>query len=329
MSVPQALRVFISSKDALSDERTTTEDALRSLYAEPVRVETTTWVATGRADEYLKQVAACDLLVLILEIREPADIDQDDYYNYVEQEVELAFGEGKTVLAFIKTTSTTAGVNYFLERVQHRVFRHDFRDCMELRASVRASVLNEVYQRYKSAPSVLTSKRDHYVFTAESIAKCRYRLYLCQATPTPLLGPRLQRDYERRLFDEFFKLIQRNNSSAKPAEIAVLYDLSVTRNTLANRADEYDIASMRANIDMLRNAGDQPLYVIDAADEMIPFMVVDHTYGIGHTLLRRTLAVVDSSPQVVSELTDLVHIETSASRHRGIDAFEKLLDDLE
>jgi len=323
MAVPQSLRVFISSKDALGDERATVEDALKAIATLPVRVETPTHVATGVSDEYLQEVLRSHLVVLILELGAPGEDDADSYYRYVEAEVDAAFGAGKTVLVFVKETSSSEA-DEFLKKVQKRAFRHDFRDCVQLRESVQASVLNEVYKRYRSAPKVFTSKRETYRWAAGVLGTCTARVHLCQSTPTLLLGPRKQRDYEEKLFREVQELLLRNSESSTPIEIAILFNAEALRTELSERLSDYDVDCMAENISFLRRVAGQSVYVADADDE-VPFVVADHTYLIGYPGKKRFLAVADRSPVVVAELAHLVDHATSTSGQHGIDLFEKLL----
>ncbi len=326
MSPTENLRVFISSKDEMEDERSTVEDALADMGMTPVRVETHKWLATGQVDENIKQVSSSHLMILVLELLDPVVLHDDEYYEHVGMEVETALAEGKTVLAFVKESSPQGAVDEFLAQLQHRVFHRRFRNCVELRKLVRQSVLEELSRRYKRRPRVLKSRREMYEYAANSFNNVQQRLYMCMATPIQLLGPRKNKQYEKLMYDAFFELVKRVGTAASPAEVVIIFDLNAAEAELRDNANEYDTSMFRENLRRLRAARASNLYIIAGTDEVVPFVVMDHTYAIGHALRRRILAVVDTNTAVVDEFRDMVMSLTSDEQTNGLDAFEGLLD---
>jgi len=242
--------VFISSKDMLKQERGTVERVIRSLDMNPIRTETSEWFATPDSKEYLTRIGNSNIVVLIVDLAAKIeDVNSARYYQYVKEEVDLAFSLGVPVLAFFKETNEKSRkeINAFVNDVQYKLFSHTFRNSTELSKSVRASLLNELFRKYTYRPALLTSSKKIYKETTSLVNNCKYRLYLSQQTPTLLLGARAGRDYEKDLYNKIKSLITKNKRNRK-LEIVLLYDSAKTNAEIENNLENYNPEIIKSNI---------------------------------------------------------------------------------
>lgn len=328
VAVPTVLKVFISSKDLLGDERATIEKAVADIGIVPIRTESTTWVATRYFDEYLRQTRESDIVVVLLEATSPDVIDLDGYYKYVKEEVDIAFSEGKSVLLFVKETGNDDRINKFLEDVQFKVFSRRFRNCVELYAITQASLLNELFRKYKSKPIFLENRKELYEYCSRFITRTHFKALICENTPSFLLGPRLRVSHEKEYFDGIFSLLRKISRGESQAHAVLIYNIDSTRRELTQNDGRYDEKLFRKNCDELRSLVGPQIRVVGADQEIITFFVSDHTYVIGQHINRRAVILIDNSPEIVNKLEGLTNFFSADAVDQGVLAFEHLLDEL-
>lgn len=314
---------FISSKDNLHDERAAVEEAILDLDLTPVRVETSTWLATPMPDEYLQQVRRSQMVVLLLAPTNTLAAGYD-YYKYVEAEVDLAFSDGKTVLLFVRFGLTSQAQDHFLASVQHKVFSRQFNDTSELYRLVRLSVLNELVRRYSTEPLLFKNRRDFYSFSAKFVRAANVRLVVSQLTPILLLGPRARLPYETLLYDALVEVATRAMKTGSPT-VTIIYNESSTAAELKQNSDQYDISRFSEYCEIMRGlVGDRVSVVVGPA-ETIPFVVVDNQYAVGQSVGRRMIVITDAGAEICNELCDMAQVYAADPPDAGIDCFERLL----
>ena len=321
-------KVFISSKDILDDERSTVESALKKLKIKGLRIETKKWVATSNKTEYLEQLEKSDLVILIIDLNIDTGNDDDKYYFYVKEETEMALKDGKSVLAFFKKINNNNNNNIiskFVNDIQLRFFNREFSNCVELFDLVCESVQFELVRKYKQTPLVLTSKKDIYQETYKIISNFTYRLYLVQATPLILLGPRLNIKYEMDLFLLLKSLIIRQQKD-KNIELHFIFDVEKIDYELENNIDDYNKELFIENIKFLKDNMNENLVVIEQSDA-VPFVICDNYYLFGNSLKKNAYAILDCHPILIKELKrDLNRIVSSQKRDSGIICFQDILN---
>jgi len=328
-NMPKSLpfNVFVSSKDELIDERAAVESAVSDLGLVPVRVQTSTWLATPMPDEYLEQVRKSQLVVLILAPMNTLSVGRD-YYKYVRAEVDLAFSEGKSVLLFVRSTSQSQEQDEFLSAVQHKVFARHFSDTSELYALVRLSVLNELVRRYSTEPFLFKNRRHFYEFAATFVRSARIRLVVSQLTPIVLLGPRRQLAYEKVLYDSLIDVATRSASGQGP-EVTLIYNEKQTAHELRENMRQYDAERLSTYCKTIRILVGDRVAVVAGPDDTIPFVVVDYKYAVGQGVGRRTIVIVNEGAQICTELCEIAKTYATDPPEAGIHRFEQLIRDTE
>ena len=317
--------VFISSKDELVDERAAVESAVLDLNLIPVRVETSTWLATPMPDEYLQQIRKSQLVVLVLAPVQATTVTKD-YYKYVRAEVDLAFAEGKTVLLFVRRGSGSQEQDELLSHIQHKVFAREFADTSELYLLVRLSVLNELVRRYSTEPFLFKNRRYFYEFAATFVPSAHIRLVVSQLTPIILLGPRRQLPYENLLYEALMEVVKRSSAGPGP-EVTIIYNETRTAHELRDNSSQYHVDRFSEYCGNLRRFVSERASIAAGPDDLIPFVVVDHRYAVGQAVGRRTIVIVNEGAQICTELCEIAKTYATDPPEAGIDRFEQLVQE--
>ena len=121
----RVLRVFISSRDKLLDERKTAEKTIYNMGLQPILGDVKSQPPSANNKEWLKLVSASDVTILII-------ADEDS--SYVKEEIETCISEGKSVLVLRKNREidTDEQLEKFLEEMYQYAFVSDFTTCTEL-----------------------------------------------------------------------------------------------------------------------------------------------------------------------------------------------------
>ena len=316
-------RIFISSKDILVDERAAVEAAIADLNMVPVRVETTTWLATPLSHEYLHQIRQCQLVVLVLA---PVDtsIAGANYYQYVKAEIYLAFAEGKKVLLFVRIGKTSAQQDEFLQSVQPRVFACHFTNAIDLLRLTKLSILHELVRQYSSEPFLFTGRRQFYEFITTLIQKTQTRLIISTLTPIFLLGPRKNLYYEQLLYDRILDVVRRSSQPGGP-EIVLLYNRGQTENELKYRSDGYNSDRFIDYCQRLQPFVSERCAVAAGPEETIPYVVVDNNFAIGQGFGSSILVTASESVITCNALHGSAKEYAAEPPHQGIEHFLRLV----
>jgi len=328
ISIPNVLKVFISSKDLLGDERATIEKAVMDLSMVPIRTESTTWVASRNFDEYLRQTRESDIVILLLEENHTDVTNFEEYYKYVKEEVDIAFSDGKSVLLLVKENLNSDRLNEFLSEVQFKVFARKFRNCVELYDVTQASLMNELFRKYRSKPIFLENRKELYAYCSKFIKRTQYKALICENTPSFLLGPRLRVSHEKEFYDSINEFLLKIAAGNCQATVVLIFNIDRARKELKENLDRYDTSLFRKNCHELRNMVGSQISVIGADQEIITFFVSDHTYIIGQHISRRAVILIDNSPEIVNKLEVLTNYFSADAVDQGIKAFEGLLDEV-
>lgn len=328
LDLPSTLRVFISSKDYLEDERTTVEKAVSDLHMIPIRTETTYWLATRYLDEYLRQVKKSDIVILLLEESNRNVSDFDEFYKYVKEEIDIAFNRGKAILLFVKQSTNNTQFNEFLTEVKFKVFARKFKTCIELYETVRKSLLYEIYRKYASNPIFIGNRKTLYECTNMYLSKIQYRVFISENTPGCLLGPRKGIQFEKELHNTLFSFLEQVKKKEKKIRIFLLFNINKTKEELQVNKQNYETNLFRENCDRLRSVLSENMAVVGVSEEIVPFIVCDNMYIIGPRLEKRVIALLDNSPEVVKELEKMVNYFTSELNDQGITKFEEILSEM-
>jgi len=321
-------KVFISSKDILDDERSTVERALEKLKITGLRIETNKWVATPNNAEYLQQLKDSDLVILIIDLNVDIPADENQYYIYVKEETEMALKDGKSVLAFFKKQGrmNQNKISEFVNNIQLQFFHRDFSNCVELFDLVCESVQYELVNRYKQAPKLLTSKKDIYSETYNVIKNCSYQLYLVQATPIILLGPRINIKYEMELYQLLKELIIKQQKDKK-LELNFIFDEEKIDYEIEINIKDYNPDYFNENITFLKKNLNDNLVVIQQPADVVPFVICDNYYLFGNSMKKNAYAILDCNPFLIKELQrDLNKIVSAQKNDSGIDFFQNIIE---
>jgi len=324
--VPNVLKVFISSKDSMSDERATIEKAVSDLKMVPIRRESTKCVATKDFDEYLRQTKEADIVLLLIDENNSHVEDFEKYYKYVKEEINLAFAEGKSVLLFVKECSSNP-CNKFLDDVQYKVFARKFTNCMELYENAQTSLMNELFRKYKNKPLVVENRRQLYEFCGKYLKATRYKAIICENSPSFLLGPRKQVNHEKEYFHSIYKLLNKIKNGQIDATVTLIYNIEKTKKELMCNISQYDKSNFGLNCDTLRDIVGNNISVVAADQELVTFFVSDHTYIIGQHFCRHALAIIDNSPEIVNRLEIMMSGVSDGPADQGIYTFESILEE--
>lgn len=304
------LKVFVSSKNRLRDDRAAAEEAIREIHMQPVLVEMDRWIATTERQEWLAQLRQADLVVLILEegLRSGEESAEADAYRFVEQEIELAAELGTPLLLFLRAAEAGAPLNPLAERMYERAFGRRYQTASELERSLKASLLSEVFGDYRRRSRPLPNRRSFYEEAAGLVRNARKRVYLGADTPVVFFGPRQRLGFENDFFEGMMEFIRSLRSpSGKDRECVIFFNQASVRRELALVRRQYDPDLIRDNMRLL-----DEVWSAGGRLQLLPtpgphtFALFDDTYVMWIRSGALWSGVTDSSPAVSDHLERLV-----------------------
>lgn len=298
-----SLKVFISSKNRLQDDRAAAERAIADLGLEPARVDLDHGVATARREEWLARLEECDLVVMLLEEAAPAG-DPREFYRYVEDELELAEQRGKPVLLFRRAGGGEPPAELVVASSLRR-FPRRYETSIELMDQVRAALLDEICRRYRNRSQAVADREAFYTQAAKLVREAERRVYLGAHTPVVFFGPRRLRGFEEGFHRAMMEWI---DSLATPAgsrrECVVFFSREETERELAAVGTVYDPAAVRDNLrrlDRVQRAGGQ-LHLVPN-DGPHTFALFDDTFVMWLRAGAEWFGVQDESRSVCERLS--------------------------
>lgn len=275
------LKVFVSSKDYLDDERRTIEAAIEELGMEPVLTQTDRWVGTRHKDEYLRQISNCQIMIVLLEKAPKSTSDEEEFYKFVKEEVEEAFAQGVTVLLFLKNgKSSSKFLSNFLKSIQGRLFNREFSYCIELYKVVQEALLSELFEWYGASSQGVESREEFYRRIYGVLRRTFKRVYIVQKTPLLLFGPRKNMEWEKSACDALVRW-SKSLKSGENKELICIYDANEIENEIKDKIDTYDIDYIKSNQrninEIFSNEGNLKLI---GGDHFYSCGVFDHEYFI-------------------------------------------------
>lgn len=329
-TIDNLLNIFISSKDSLVTERDSVETVIHELNMNPIRAESNKYFATPNSKEYLRQIEKCHIVILLIDLTK--NTFKNNYNKYIEEEIRTALLSGKSILAFFKcekNKENTGKIDRLIKRIQSNSFAHKFTTLEDLRDSVKRSILNELFRKYISKPSFLSSSYKIYNETSKLIKNCQYTFFLSQQSPTILLGPRIGRDYEKFLFDNLISLIKKKS---KNREITFIFDSEKTKIELQEHISDYNKKNISNNILFLENFfkenQDLPLRVIDRKKNTVQFVISDRSYILGNHTEHMAFAILDENSDLITKIKDEIMKMSSCKKDSGLNAFKTLFKDI-
>jgi tetratricopeptide (TPR) repeat protein len=178
----RVLRVFISSRDKLLDERKTAEKTIYNMGLQPILGDVKSQPPSANNKEWLKLVSASDVTILII-------ADEDS--TYVKEEIETCISEGKSVLVLRKNREidTDEQLEKFLEEMYQYAFVSDFTTCTELADKVWEGILIELSKKYREKGEIIVGSVRMFKKAVELIRSAKKQLFLIVRTPPYLIPP--------------------------------------------------------------------------------------------------------------------------------------------
>lgn len=179
----RVVKIFISSRDKLLDERMTVERTIHNMGLQPILGDVKSQPPSADNKEWLELVRESDITILII-----ADEDSP----YVREEIETCISEGKSVLVLRKNEETDVdkSLEEFLEEMYRYAFVSDFTTCTELADKVREGVIIEVSKKYRERGEVIVGSIRMFDKAFELIRSAKKRLFLIVRTPPYLISPK-------------------------------------------------------------------------------------------------------------------------------------------
>lgn len=318
------LKVFVSSKTRLREERAAAERALREIHMEPVLIDLEGWVASTEPEEWLAQLRESDLIVLILEEGlSPEEAGREaELYRFVEQEADLAERLGKPVLVFLRDVSSGAEGSRLVERLQARAYGRRFDTCVELADALQEAVLSEVFKRYRNRSRPVPNREAFYIEAADLARKAQRRVYLGADTPIVFFGPRKRLGFENDFFEATMDFIDRlRTPGGAERECVVFFNEASVRRELGLVRHHYDPALILRNLKLLDEvwrAGGR-LQLLPTAGPHT-FALFDDSYILWIRSGPLWFGTEDRSPEVCEGLQKLVHGMGEAALAQAADA---------
>lgn len=178
----RVVKIFISSREKLLDERTTVERTIHSMGLQPILGDVKSQVPSADSNEWLDLVRKSDITILII-----AHEDSP----YVREEIETCISEGKSVLVLRKDEETDMdeSLEKFLEEMYQYAFVSDFTTCTELADKVRDGIIIEVSKRYIEKGEIIVGSVRMFEKAFEIIRSAKKQLFLIVRTPPYLIPP--------------------------------------------------------------------------------------------------------------------------------------------
>lgn len=311
LELPKKLKVFVSSKNRLRDDRAAAEEAIREIHMEPILVEMDRWIAATERQEWLAQLRVADLVVLLLEegLRAGDEGGEEDPYRFVQQEIELAAKLGTPLLLFLRAAEAGAPLNPIAEQMYQHAFGRRYQTASELERSLKASLLSEVFGDYRRRSRPLPNRRSFYEEAAMLVRKAQHRVYLGADTPVVFFGPRQRLGFENDFFEGMMDFIRSLRlPSGENRECVIFFNEASVRRELAVIRGHYNPKLIGENLRLL-----DEVWSAGGRLQLLPtpgphtFALFDDDYVMWIRSGALWSGVTDCSPAVSDHLQRLVH----------------------
>lgn len=294
----KGITVFVSSAmRELENEREVIQDVFGEMNVNASLFELLPAMSQAPFEAYIDEVRECDIFILLLwKSLRPAVYD----------EYEEAIRTNKPILIIIKSLidneerSTEArefikglsdGFDGESSSAKKAIFKN-YRTLAEFRSVVRDSIKTEL-AKYYGEPRYTQSREEMYELGIELITKTQKRLYICQQTPSLILGAR---DYHAEMenkilyeqqFLECLVLWINNNKENRNTELCYFFSQS----NLHKELEDYKLLSdhklkdeIKEKIDWLcsleKSTGRRFRFSMTQQPFSGPLMISDNHYGI-------------------------------------------------
>jgi len=178
----RVVKIFVSPRDELLDERKTVERTIYNMGLQPILGDVKSQPPSAHNREWVDLVRASDITILII-------ADQDS--PYVREEVETCISEGKSVLVLRKNSKTDIdeSLQKFLEDMHQYAFISEFITCTEIADKVREGIIIELSRKYKEKGEVIVGSVRMFEKAFELIRSAKKQLFLIVRTPPYLIPP--------------------------------------------------------------------------------------------------------------------------------------------
>lgn len=179
----RVVKVFISSRDNLLDERKSVERVVENMGLHPILGDVQSQPPSADNKEWLALVEASDITILII---------GDEDSSYVKEEIESCIYEGKSVLVLKKKgvgiENNDVGLKKFLEELYHYAFVSDFTTSTELSDKAREGLIIELSKKYREKGDVIVGSVRMFNKALDLIYPAKKKLFMIVRTP-PFLFP--------------------------------------------------------------------------------------------------------------------------------------------
>ena len=182
----RVVKVFISSRDNLLDERKSVERIVNKMGLQAILGDVQSQPPSANNKEWLDLVKASDITILIIAYEDSP---------FVREEIESCISEGKSVLVFKKSGKTNINneLKEFLEDVYQYAFVSEFTTCTELSDKAREGLIIELSKKYREEGDVIVGSVRMFNEALDLIHLAKKKLFLIVRTP-PFLFPSINSD---------------------------------------------------------------------------------------------------------------------------------------
>lgn len=182
----RVVKVFISSRDHLLDERKSVERVVNNMGFQPILGDVRSQPPSANNKEWLALVKTSDITILII-------ADEDS--SYVREEIESCISEGKSVLVLKKVGKSCMEreLKEFLEDMYQYAFVSEFTTCTELYDKVKEGIIIELSNKYRERGDVIVGSVRMFKEAFDLIHSAKKQLILIIRTP-PFLFPSVTSD---------------------------------------------------------------------------------------------------------------------------------------
>lgn len=231
----------------LENEREVIQEVLKEMNITPSLFELFPAMSQSPFNAYIEEVRESDIFVLLI---------WKSFRQAVQSEYEEALKANKSILViiksliddeereeeaknFIKNLSEGLGSNGFKSK---KVVFKNYRKLSEFRSVVRDSIKTEL-AKYYSEPRYTQSREEMYELGVEMITQTQKRLYICQQTPSLILGARdyLAKEDNKLQYEKQFQtsLIQWINQNKENNDAELCYFFS--KSNLEKELNEFNL----------------------------------------------------------------------------------------
>lgn len=303
----ESFEVFVSSKDYLNDLRLLAGRAILDLGLKPILTDEAHYgVATTSNTEYLDKARSSDILVVILEENPSKKIvNEEEYYQFVRQEIEVNFEVGKKPLLFVQESADkkkSSQAQKLIKEVEKKCFKSTFKNFLEFEDGLKKSLLVHLIRSTKPSTKLLKNKDAFYNHATDIVKKNPQFFFLCQKTPFIVLGPRKGDRGEKIFYEATIEWLKGMNDDSK--ECVWVFEEKTTLRELKNLKNFYDIKTIKKNIKLINQLLDSDNYfhLIPSDKEIHQVALFDHNYIAWFMIKGDVFGFSDETPSISMEL---------------------------